>query len=46
MFRLELVLDSYLALMQPAEHVDLVLVLPPDFNLVSGGLGLVFLREL
>lgn len=46
MFRLELLLDAYLALVQPAELVDLVLVLSPHFDLVPGGLGLVFLGEL
>lgn len=46
MFRLELFLNSQLPLMKSAELVDLVLVLPSDFNLVSRGLGLVLFREL
>ena len=37
-FRFEILLESKLALMKPAELVDLVLVLTPDFDLVSRGL--------
>lgn len=44
-FDLELLLVLELALVQPAELVDLVLVLPSDLDLVAGGL-LVFFREL
>lgn len=46
MLRLELLFDSYFALMETTEFVDLVLVFPSDFDLVAGGLSLVFLREL
>jgi hypothetical protein len=46
MFQLQLLLQSYLSLMQPTELVDLVLVLSTNLNLVAAGSSLVFLGEL
>lgn len=45
-FRLQLILQVYLTLVQPAELVDLVLVLAAHFDLVGPRCRLVFLREL
>jgi len=46
MLRLDLVVQSYLALVQATELVDLVLVLSSDLDLVSSGGRLVFFRKL
>ena len=43
MLQLQLLLEPYLALMQSTEFVDLVLILPPNLNLVAAGRSLVFL---
>jgi hypothetical protein len=46
MFQLQLLLQTYLSLMQPTELVDLVLVLSTNLNLVAAGSSLVFFGEL
>ncbi len=46
MFQLQLVLQTYLSLMQPTELVDLALVLSTNLNLVAAGTSLIFLGEL
>jgi len=43
---LELVFKQHLTLVQPAESVDLVLVLSADLDLLSAGRGLVLFGEL
>ena len=44
MFRLQLLLECNFPLMQPAELIDLVLVLPANFHLVPACGSLVFFR--
>jgi hypothetical protein len=46
MLQLQLFLEPNLSLMQPAEFVDLVLILSSHLNLVAAGCSLVFLGEL
>jgi hypothetical protein len=46
MFQFQLLLQSYLSLMQPTELVDLVLVFSTNLNFVAAGSSLVFLGEL
>jgi len=41
MFRLELLLDDGFSLMEPAEPVDLVLILATHFGLVAPGSGFI-----
>jgi hypothetical protein len=43
MLQLQLLLKSNLSLMQPAELVDLVLILSSNLNLVAASCSLVFL---
>jgi hypothetical protein len=46
MFQLQVLLETYLSLMQPTELVNLVLILSTNLNLVAAGRSLVFFGEL
>jgi hypothetical protein len=46
MFQLQVLLQTYLSLMQPTELVNLVLILSTNLNLVAAGSSLVFFGEL
>jgi len=41
MLRFELVFEGYFALVEPAEFVDFILILPADFHFVRTGRDLV-----
>ena len=43
---MQLRLKPRFALVQPAEGVDLVLILAPDLSVLAGGRGFVLSREL
>lgn len=46
LFRLQLIIEIQLALVEARELVDLVLILPADFDLICSCGGLVLLGEL
>jgi hypothetical protein len=46
MLQLQLLLQTYFSLVQPTELVDLVLILSPNFNLITPGRCLIFFGQL